>query len=357
MRIADAGETAVLGPIRRLLGGSAVVVLASAAFVATTPAPAPAAETIGYTIEVQIPRGINPSSRCRLATVDLTTGVVTGIGGFDSDPLRCAPDLAFSPSGGLYGIARLPGEVETPSVEDTTPTTDAAPVEPQQITDTVHLVQFDTTSGALSDLGQIGTVPAAVAPAGGITFDASGNLYVYMVGDDTQCNGGAYCLYRVDPANPADATFLGDEPQQTYLFGLTASCALGPFTVEDASEDTSADVLPADDVYGFASGNQLDLVSTTPPASATAVGGLVQKDQTVQSLDFDSDGTLWALGSLVPNGLPVTPGRLSTLDPATGAQTVGPSLSSEAETVVMALAVAAPTCPTEPVELQPTFTG
>ena len=101
---------------------------------------------------------------------------------------------------------------DPPDGEEATPTTDASPVEPQQPGSTVHLVRFDPASGAVSDVGQIGTADAWAGTDGGVTFDANGNLFVYMVGLDPECDDDAYCLYQVDPVNPSAATFLGKDP-------------------------------------------------------------------------------------------------------------------------------------------------
>lgn len=335
------------GSIRRLLGMATMAAVVSAGFVASAAAPAPAAaETVGYTVEFQLPNGVAPQ-RCRLATVDLASGAVSGIGSYGADTLACAFDLAFSPGGGLYGVSQVTEEVDAPSVDDAAP-------QAEDPTRYVHLVRFDTASGAMTDLGQIGTEEAYLNGAGGVTFDASGNLWVYMVGSDDSCDGDAFCLYKVDPANPADATFYGLDPAETYLYGLTASCSLGVFTVEETERGTA--IGSAEDVGVLDGGNQLDGVTVGPPSSAAAVGALIDGDRTVQSLDFDSDGTLHALGTVTPKGIFSDVGQLSTLDPATGVQTLGAKLSGVEGTAVFGLAVAPPTCP-QVVEIQPNFTG
>ncbi len=339
------------GSIRRLLGTATMAAVVSAGFVATAAAPAPAAaETVGYTVEFQVPNGVPNGiggQRCRLATVDLASGAVTGIGAYVDDSLACAFDLAFSPGGGLYGISQV-SEVEPGDADD-------AETQIDDPTLFVHLVRFDTATGAMTDLGQIGTDEASIQPgAGGVTFDASGNLWVYMVGFDDSCDGDAFCLYKVDPANPADATFYGRDPEATYLYGLTASCSLGVFTVAEASGSGSVD--SAEDVYVLPGGDQLDRVNVGPPSAAVAVGALIGSNRTVQSLDFDSEGTLHALGTVTPKGLIEDYGQLSTLDPTTGVQTLGAKLSGVLGTAVFGLAVAPPTCP-QVVEIQPTFTG
>jgi hypothetical protein len=339
--------------LRTLVVLSAVA--AAAVVVGTGPAPSGAgisSPVVGsgtaYTVEFAVPNGIS-GDRCRLSTVDLATGAVTPIGPIVVDQLGCAFDLALSPGGALYGISDVDDEVDPPSVDGTSSTTDG-PVAQETPLVQVHLVRFDTTTGAVTDVGAIGTAASYANGAGGVTFDARGNLYVYMVGDDPQCDGIAYCLYQVDPANPASATFLGSDPEETNLFGLTASCSTGMYTIADAERGGSVD--PADDVYSIRGGDQLDAVEPTPPAKATAVGGLIGTGRRIQSIDFAADGTLWALGSTESKGLPSA--RLSVLDRTTGEQRLGQTLSSDIETVVFGLAISTPSCP---VEIEPAFTG
>jgi hypothetical protein len=342
----------VIRTLRRIAVVALMAATASAGLVVSRSTPAPAADTVGYTVEVQIPRGI--LSFCRLATVDLGTGEVTGIGAVLDEPLACASDLAFAPNGTLYGITDVPGDDDKDEpiegTDDVTPLAD----------DAVHLVRFDTATGAVTDLGPIGTAPARLfRGGGGVTFDAAGRLWVYMAVDDADCQDEGFCLYQVDPANPAAATFFGGNPQQTTLYGLTASCSLGVFTVAESFRpgDVAAD---DDEVLVIPGGDLLDAVNPGPPAVATPVGSVFDDDQTVQSLDFGADGTtLWAIGTIMPNGLG-PPGQLSTLDPATGVLSAGPLLTTDGDiSLAVGLAVAPPSCPptTPPVELQPTFTG
>lgn len=86
-------------------------------------------------------------------------------------------DLGFSLGGVLYGISESP-EVSAPSIEGsaTTSTTvaPAAVVQPGS----VHLVTFNLGTGAVADLGAIGTALAELGRGGEITFDSVGNLYV-----------------------------------------------------------------------------------------------------------------------------------------------------------------------------------
>src|SRR5262245_3252658 len=207
---------------RRVVITMAVAALAAAGLAGLAAAPAGADSAFGYTIEVNVPQGFGALS-CRLAKVDLATGALTGIGSFlPHDDLPCAQDLAFSSTGVLYGISQFESGEEVP-------------IEPHDFNsqaevfnEEVHLVTFDTTTGAVTDLGRIGEGPAFIGnfdrPGGGITFDAAGNLWVMMVGQQDECDDAAFCLYAVDPANPGNATFTGAGLGKTYMFGLTASC-------------------------------------------------------------------------------------------------------------------------------------
>jgi len=341
----------VIRTIRRLAAVGAATALGSTLLIATAGAPAPAAaETVGYTIETLRPAGVVELFRCRLATVDLATGFVSPIGSSIGGSDACARDLAFAPGGGLYGIVQHE-VMEAPEAGDTTGTTtgDVAPAAPNPYR--VHLVRFDTATGAVTDLGQIGTAPASLSGGGGITFDSAGNLFVYMIGDDVECDETAYCLYAVDPADPGAATFLGDDPQETGIYGLTTACGTGMYTSQTAPRTGSLD-----DAYVLDGGDVLGRVTTGPPATVTPVGAFGDDYRTVQSLDFASDGTLWAIGTITPKGFDA-PGQLSTIDPATGAQTLGPLTTADREhTLLIGLAIAPPSCP-EPPAILPTFTG
>ncbi|MFA5885601.1 MAG: hypothetical protein WDA60_17250 [Acidimicrobiia bacterium] len=345
--------------VRRLLGLAAVAAVASVGLVGLASVPA-GADTFGYTIQVQVPNGAQAAGpQCRLAKVDLATGAVTGIGSLQSAlDYACANDLAFSPAGVLYGIADTDAflaSVDSGETSTTSTTDGTAPVEPQVPASGAHLVRFDTATGGVTDLGELGTPNGSLTSLpgpGGITFDASGNLFVYMVGAGVEC-GEAFCLFQVDPANPANATLKASDPQGTYLFGLTASCGTGMFTIEDASTDAS--VGAADDVGEVPGGNTLDRVDPVA-GKATPVGAPFAGGRLVQSLDFGADGVLYGLGSIVASGV-TSPAYLFRLDPATGAATDIVKLSNTSpSTLVWALAVSGPACP-QPAVVTPSFTG
>src|SRR6476646_5394827 len=202
-------------PLRRAMATVAIAAVAAAGLAGIAAAPAGADTTVGYTIEVQLPQGLSgPEFPCRLAQVNLSTGVVTGIGSFlNPDSLACANDLAFSPSGQLYGISQALA-TEAPIK--------GGDFQPAATDDQVHLVRFDLSTGAVTDLGAIGSEASQIGdtdrPAGGIAFDAAGNLWVMIVKDDASCNNDAYCFYVVDPANPSTATFKGAAPAETNMF-------------------------------------------------------------------------------------------------------------------------------------------
>lgn len=331
--------------VRRLLTVLGVAALASTAFVGAASAPAPAAaEAFGYTVQLRFPAGVGV--QCRPATIDLTTGEVTPIGDWQpAATLACAVDLALSPSGALYGIVDEE-QFQTGEVDP------AAPV--QQ----VHLVQFDTTTGEVTDLGAIGPNDSTLtgrAGNGGITFDAAGRLLVEMVGNEPACDDlDAMCLYQVDPADPSNATLIGGASSDNFLFGLTATCSGALYAVEDTLFDEGADA--ADDVRNPGGGNQLDTVDGATGATA-AVGGLTPEGELIQSLDFTSTGALVGLGGQQPNGL-TTIAHLYAIDPATGTATQGVALDSTDEfTFVMGLAIAPLSCAAAPVDIQPNFTG
>jgi hypothetical protein len=219
----------------------------------------------------------------------------------------------------------------------------------------VHLVRFDTTTGAVTDLGAIGTAGATLSgrAAGGITFDAAGRLWVYMVGFDDACDKSAFCLYQVDPADLANPVFKGNDPIETFLFGLTANCAGGVFTLEQGT-----DVFSADDVGVAISGNFLDSVDTST-GTATKIGPSFGTSRFVQSIDFGADGVLYGIGTVLSQGFGSSTGYVYTLNPSTGSATLGAKLSAASSfTFVQGLAVAPLDCQgPPPPAVTPAFTG
>ena len=347
------------GAIRRVLSGLAIVGLATVAFagVAAAPAPAAATDVTGYTIQWQAPRGLNQIfTDCRLAQINLTTGVVTPIGPYrDAEDLPCASDLAFSPSGVLYGIVEEQ-VVNAPSVDGND--TPSSTVAPQAIVENgfVHLVTYNLGTGVVTDVGVIGTDEAELGRGGGITFDAAGNLYVYMIGFDTDCDGDAVCLYKVDPTTPANATFVGDDPQETYLVGLASNCAGQNYTLEETPS-----VASNEDVFINANADLLASVNTTGGV-ATVVGAEFGGGRFLQSLDFDPTGQMWAIGTVLPKGLGEE-AFVFTVNHATGTITAGSqvSVATGTFTFIQGLAIAPLSCtvptPPPPPAVIPAFTG
>ena len=104
-------------------------------------------------------------------------------------------------------------------------------------------------------------------------------------------------------------------------------------------------------------GDTLDTVDTTL-GKATPVGPAFGQDRTVQSLDFDAGGTLWAIGSTIPKGT-FSPAYVGTIDPATGSLTFTQQIDpGPEESLIFGLAVAPLSCQQpEVVEVTPRFTG
>ena len=338
-------------PFRRTLTTVAVAALAAAGLVGITTAPAGADETFGYTIEVQVPQGLGGDTfPCRLAKVDLATGAVTGIGSFlPPESLACANDLAFSPSGVLYGIVQgveEEDEIEEPPIDDSGGFGATA----VEFNEEVHLVRFDTATGAVTDLGVIGGGPAFIG-----NLESPGNLWVLMVGQEDECDNDAFCLYQVDPNSPGTATFEGKGPGETFLFGLTANCAGAVYTTEQIEPEDPGD---ESDVAVAIGGNVLMSVNTTA-GTMTEVGAGLGGNHFVQSMDFSTDGVLHAIGSeFESERSPLQPGFLYTVNPTAGTATQGAQLSAPQFRFAMSLAVAPLSCAPAPLPVpSPNFTG
>lgn len=276
----------------------------------------------------------------QLASVDLATGVVTPLPAAPSAE-ACAGDLAFSPDGTLYGIVQ--GIQTTP-----TPARFA------------ELVRFDLTSGAATVLGRLGPFTLSAAgsgslPSGGITFDGAGTMYVMLgatdgiEGFDPECAPEgidiAWCLYRVDdPNHPGATTFVGRSTDEASTFAstLAASC--------DAMFTTTFDLDPEVSDSSFL--HRVDAAN----GRLTEVGAF-PSGRYVEGADFDLVGTLWGV---VAQDAPPFPMDVSTLDPTgTGPiETRGPQLTVAGDPTPFfnALAVEPLDC-TEPIVIQPTFTG
>ncbi len=250
---------------------------------------------------------------CQLAGIDLGSGNVTPRPHNSVD--ACAADIAETPDGRVFGLQQV-GTGPTP---------------------TVHLLQYDTTTGVPTDLGQVGTF-AAVAPfsvIGGITFDSKGDLFVEMVGfGDPNCGGQSVCLYRVNTAVPSSATFIGQGPFQTDLEFLTAACDGRAVTLQEpvGAGSTGSSWPPQSGrqnnrgpggLHGLdVSPNEL-LVSRSLASGAVTSIGNVGTSNIVSGLAFDSSGRLWGVGGI--NGS--LSSNVFTLDPSTGVATPGVTLT------------------------------
>jgi hypothetical protein len=348
--------------LRRLAALGAASLMAcgvvTAAVVESAPSVGAAGGPIAYTIL------LIPGSTCRLATVDLSTGALVALPTAASSA-SCVGDLTQTSDGRVYGVATL-GEEDV---------------------QTVHLIQFDTATGAPTDLGQVGAFEASIGPTGapifgGITFDSAGRLFVSMVGDDAGCSdgqgsGNAFCLYEVDPASPASATFKGLGTVETTEQALAAACGGPMMTLAD--DDSPAGSLQ----FGAAAGSE-GADSTTsssggdgPTATGdvtaqviglgtdailnlrdpsngamTPIGTGVGADIELTGIEFDTAGTLWGIG--VQYGLAAV-SKIFTVDPTTGLATAGPTLVGEENPLPIGLALPL-TCPAA-LEVTPTFTG
>ena len=76
-------------------------------------------------------------------------------------------------------------------------------------------------------LGQITSFGFTFSTAAGLAFDTTGTLYAQFAADEPTC-AEAFCLYRVDPANPGAATLVGSASQgEDTLSGLTGAAEAG----------------------------------------------------------------------------------------------------------------------------------
>jgi len=286
-----------------------------------------------------------PPTICQLAGIDLATGAVTPLAHTGAD--ACSSDIAETSDGRVFGIQQQP-QGAGPS-------------------HTVHLLQYNTSTGAPTDLGQIGTFGAVAPlfPIGGVTFDKAGNLFVEMIGEDPSCNGGSVCLYRVDATNPANATFVGPGPGETDIQFFSAACDGRAMTLLPPLEVGSAPSWPplSDQQSGQNQGsvhalsnfesNSVLASRDLSTGAVSAIGAGVGANNEVEGLAFDSSGTLWGIG--------ITPPTISvfTVNTTTGVATAGPTLSGNL--ALEAFGLALPLNCTEPAPatgiIQASFTG
>ena len=265
----------VIGSVRRAVHVLAALALGAGAFVALGAAPASAADPLGYVIA-------QGEGECWLASVDLVTGQTTTIG--DVSPEKCAFDLEFTPDG-----TRLLGTRIDDDGDD----------------EVAHLVEFDLTTGAVTDLGVLGdfTVGGPGSDQGNLTFTPSGSLYTYLVpvGDlpapaplavDPACDGSAFCLFHVNTADTTDLTYVNSVPQPfTVYHGLATSCAGVTSSVRDPLREDDVE-LPLSSRWDSAAAADEDtqflttvnLTSTGP--GTTDVGPTT--DTEIASLDYNA---------------------------------------------------------------------
>jgi hypothetical protein len=295
---------------------------------------------------------------CALGTVDLTSGATTTIGSLAAG--SCVGDLAETSDGRVFGIQQ----------QGSFPTL------------TVHLLQFNTTTGVATDLGQIGTFNASILVSddfgGGITFDSDGNLFVSLVGGDAGCSDSAFCLYQVDPTNPSAATFVGTGTEMTDEQALTASCDGRAMTLAEGPTDGTSNANPFGDASSTTtttsgaagSANSSTTTSTSTPTvhaaflgadpilnarslsdgSMTAIGSGVGSGITLTGLVFDSSGTLWGIGF---QGVGVSVFTVST---TTGVAAAGASTGLRLTPIGLALPLSCSVAPAAVVAV-PAFTG
>jgi len=332
----------------RVAGLVGVLVLAAGALVAIGATPAGAAPN-AFMLLVNT----NTPNTCQLAGIDLATGMVTPT----TNPASagaCASDLAETSDGRVFGIQQV----------GSSPTA------------TVQLLQYNTTSGAPTPLGQIGTFNA-LAPLrsfGGVTFDKNGNLFVEMFGSgDPNCSTASVCLYRVDPTNPANVTFLGLGPTEAPIEFLTAACDGRVMTLEppvsppDGGSAKSLAPQPGQSqaqgpIQAQASFNSVLASRNTTNGALSAIGTGVGANNELTGIAFDSGGTLWGVGQTIPSSVPTF--NVFTVNTTTGVATVGPTLSGASQNIVpfalaLPLSCTVPTPPSAPaaVIVTPKFTG
>jgi hypothetical protein len=314
--------------VRLVVAGLVVGAVAAAGLVGTSSSAG--AQPIGYVI-------VDTVGGCTLHRIDLATGVVDAAIGAAADE-NCVSDLAFSPdSNTLYGLRTISRDGLF-----------------------VGLVTFDLATGQAGPFAQIGDFNA-FADEGGLAFDSTGILYATLAPVDPDATapdcriGVAYCTYRVDPANPGAAVFVGQTAAGETDVGPFAGACDGGFvgsedsevdgdafesdepaadTAEEPTTTTSApDAVESelDEAAGFSAPYFLTNVNRGT-GLGTPVG--LAFGHVVTGFDFDLPGTLWGVGVTIGG-----PNSVFTIDRATGVATATATITGVGEAEVYALAI------------------
>ena len=305
--------------LRPILASATALALSTAILIGTTEVLAAAGPTGFTTVLVG-------DVTCQLAQVDLSTGTLTPFGPVSAN--HCAVDLAFAPDGTLYGIVAGP-----------------EPTSPESPLLFMQLERFDKTTGAVTVVGQITTFGFGMLStnAGGLVFDNTGTLHAQFASADPNCSTtGQFCLYRVDPGNPAAATLVGTvSPTDTAFRGLAGAC--------DGRVLTERQPLQVE-IDSF-----LELENQQNAQLAT-IGRIGPTGTLLFGFDFDTGGTMWGVG-VTDN---MSPPKVFTVDQSTGAGTPGATITGAPQGALSALAIAPLACAPAPppvVVVGPTFTG
>jgi hypothetical protein len=321
----------VIRSVRRLVHVFVAAALAAGVLAVIGVAPASAAGSVGYVIAQE-------EHECWLASVDLVSGITTPIGTPSSE--KCAFDLEFTPDGTrLLGTRIVVGETGG----------------------TAHLLEFDLTTGDVTDLGQLGDfeVGGPGIDQGNLTLPASGGLFTYLVPSegplqqavDPACDGSAFCLFQGDAATPGSLTYVNSVPQTLTVYaGLATSCADVTSSVRDVE---LADATSFSSPKAAAEVPQvLTTVNRTATGPATTDVGPVGDGVFLTSVDYDAAGTLHGVGFEPENVGP----SIFTVNTATGEATQITTLKDDEGPLnldVLGFAIAHPCSTPEPPPAPP----
>jgi hypothetical protein len=315
--------------VRLAVAGLVVGAVAAAGLVGTSSSAG--AQPIGYVI-------VETEGGCTLNRIDLATGVVEAAIGAAADE-NCVNDLAFSPDGStLYGLL---------GVED-----DGG---------IMLLVTFDLATGQAGGFDQIGDFDALAGSFGGLAFDSTGILYATIVPTDPDAttaacqSADAFCTYRVDPANPGAALFIGQTtPLDETLAGPFAGACDGAFvgsedpeidgdafdgdepaadTAEEPTTTSAPDAVESE--LDAPAGGSTDFLTNVNRGTGLGTPVALPFGHFVLGFDFDLPGTLWGVGFTIGG-----PPSVFTIDRATGVATPTATITGiGGEDEVVALAI------------------